>query len=229
MRNLKINYHKFIYPIIIFTVVILADQFTKALATYLNNHLVTKHHIIGKFITFNYVTNTGAAFSSGQGHQMIFNIIAILMVIFALWVSTYLVTSLFSIGILLMGAGALSNCIERLATNKVTDFIQVSFGHWTFPGIFNVADSCVCVGAAILIIAMLLFTSEEKIFDNHDDFIFHERAELKTLNKIDKIVHKDASKAVAAVNKVIHKAESRLHKKDHKKTPEEDNNGQLVR
>ncbi len=222
MQNLKINYRKFIYPFIIFSSVILLDQFTKALATYFNNHLFSHHNLIGKFVTFQYTTNTGAAFSSGQGHQMIFNAIAIIIVIFSLWAAVYLITSLFTIGILLMGAGALSNCIERLATNKVTDFIQVSFGSWTFPGIFNIADSCVCIGAGILILAMILFAPSERIFDNHDNFIFSTRAEIKVVNKIDKFEHETKNKGLNHINKIIDKTENRLNKK---RIKQKDNKG----
>ncbi len=215
MKNFKINYHKFIYPIIIFTSVLLADQFSKAISTYLYNHAITTHKILGNFISFQYITNTGVAFSSGQGHQLIFNTIAIILVILSLWVSAYLITSFFSIGLLLMSAGALSNCIERIASGKVTDFIQLNLFGWTFPGIFNIADSCVCVGAAVVILGILLFNSEERIFDTHDEFVFIESAELKVVNQLDHFEHQKSGPA--HLDKMIHKAEHRILKEQTRK------------
>jgi signal peptidase II len=43
----------------------------------------------------------------------------------------------------------------------VTDFIQVWFGNWPFPS-FNVADSAISVGAALLIIDALFLSGREE-------------------------------------------------------------------
>ena len=51
----------------------------------------------------------------------------------------------------LIVAGALGNVLDRLPDGRVTDFFQVG----TFP-IFNVADSCITVGAALLILDVIL-------------------------------------------------------------------------
>ncbi len=46
--------------------------------------------------------------------------------------------------------GALGNLIDRLRFGHVVDFIQVYHGQWFFPA-FNVADSAISVGAALLV------------------------------------------------------------------------------
>ena len=52
------------------------------------------------------------------------------------------------------------NLVDRVRLGHVTDFIQVWFGNWAFPS-FNVADSAISVGAALLIIDALFLTGRE--------------------------------------------------------------------
>ena len=52
--------------------------------------------------------------------------------------------------IALVIGGALGNLIDRLRFGHVVDFIQVYHGQWFFPA-FNVADSAISVGAALLV------------------------------------------------------------------------------
>jgi signal peptidase II len=48
-------------------------------------------------------------------------------------------------------AGAVGNAIDRLRLGYVIDFIHFQVGSFDFP-VFNVADSCVVVGAGLLLI-----------------------------------------------------------------------------
>ncbi len=50
--------------------------------------------------------------------------------------------------------GALGNLYDRIVHGTVTDFIEVYHGGWAFPA-FNVADSAITVGAALLLIELL--------------------------------------------------------------------------
>ena len=59
-----------------------------------------------------------------------------------------------ALGIALILGGALGNLIDRLAYGHVIDFIDVYYGSWHWPA-FNVADSGITVGAAILIVHSL--------------------------------------------------------------------------
>jgi signal peptidase II len=47
--------------------------------------------------------------------------------------------------------GAVGNVIDRFAYGHVVDFIQVHSSGWYFPA-FNVADSAITLGAALLIL-----------------------------------------------------------------------------
>jgi signal peptidase II len=55
---------------------------------------------------------------------------------------------------LLLG-GAVGNVIDRLLYSHVIDFLDFYYGTWHFPA-FNVADSAISVGAALLILDELL-------------------------------------------------------------------------
>jgi len=46
--------------------------------------------------------------------------------------------------------GALGNLYDRLMLGHVVDFVQLHAGGWYFPA-FNVADSAITVGVALLI------------------------------------------------------------------------------
>ena len=54
------------------------------------------------------------------------------------------------LGYSLILTGALGNLIDRVRLGEVVDFIDVYYGHYHWPA-FNVADSLVCVGAAVLV------------------------------------------------------------------------------
>jgi signal peptidase II len=64
-------------------------------------------------------------------------------------------------GLTLVLGGAVGNLVDRIRLGYVTDFIQVWFGSWAFPS-FNVADSAITVGAALLIIDSLFLSGKEK-------------------------------------------------------------------
>ena len=53
--------------------------------------------------------------------------------------------------------GGIGNMIDRcLPPFLVTDMIQLTFMGDLFPWVFNVADSCVCVGVGIVILGLVL-------------------------------------------------------------------------
>jgi len=99
--------------------------------------------------------NPGAAFSflsNASGWQRY------LFVALALVVSFVLVLFLrragsaaLHLGLALILGGALGNVIDRLVIGEVVDFLLVYHGSWSWPA-FNVADSAISIGAALLIL-----------------------------------------------------------------------------
>ena len=63
--------------------------------------------------------------------------------------------NLLAAGLSLVLGGALGNVIDRVLSGHVVDFIRVHYEVWSFPA-FNVADSAITVGAALLILDNLL-------------------------------------------------------------------------
>jgi signal peptidase II len=60
-----------------------------------------------------------------------------------------------SAGIALILGGAAGNALDRLIHGGVTDFLEVRLGTYRWPA-FNVADSAISVGAALVLIELLL-------------------------------------------------------------------------
>ncbi|MGE0310366.1 MAG: signal peptidase II [Lautropia sp.] len=104
--------------------------------------------------------NPGAAFSFLAGHdgwqRWFFTGIALVASVFIL---TLLVRhwyqGLFCGALALILGGALGNLVDRLEHGKVVDFLLFYRGGWSFPA-FNLADSAITLGAALLILDELL-------------------------------------------------------------------------
>jgi signal peptidase II len=104
--------------------------------------------------------NTGAAFGMFQNGSAIFTVLAFIVIGVILYYYPKIETEgwLFRLALGMQLAGALGNLIDRLTQGgKVTDFISVG----TFP-VFNVADSSITVGTALLILGVWLSERAEK-------------------------------------------------------------------
>jgi signal peptidase II len=62
---------------------------------------------------------------------------------------------LLAAGLSLIVGGALGNVIDRVIFGYVIDFIRVHYAEYYFPA-FNVADSAITIGAALVILDNLL-------------------------------------------------------------------------
>ena len=111
--------------------------------------------------------NTGAAFSflAGQGGWQRWFFTG-----FALVVSAGLlimlrragpVQRLQNAGLMLIVSGALGNVIDRIRHGYVVDFVHAHWGDASFPA-FNVADSCITIGAGFILLDALLEWRRER-------------------------------------------------------------------
>ncbi len=140
------------------TVVVLLDQLTKVTI----ERLFSYGDVLPVTGFFNLVLtyNKGAAFSflasaSGWQKQLLtaFGIVASLFIVYLL--ARHGTQRLFSLALALILGGAVGNVIDRLAYGHVIDFLDFHWRGWHWPA-FNVADSAIVCGAALLILDELL-------------------------------------------------------------------------
>ena len=108
------------------------------------------------FFNITYVHNLGAAFSfladQGGWQRWFFTAIAaIASVVFTVWLAkTPKDQPLLAIALACMLSGALGNLIDRVLFGYVIDFLDFYINSYKWP-VFNVADSIIFVGAALMI------------------------------------------------------------------------------
>ena len=104
-----------------------------------------------RWFSLTYVENTGVAFGMFRGRNSPLIAVALLLVAGLLWWRRTLPASqkLVHLAILLVIGGALGNLYDRIAYGFVVDFFD--FKVWP---VFNVADSCISVGACLLALSL---------------------------------------------------------------------------
>ena len=97
-----------------------------------------------------YARNTGAAFSAMSGRTGLLTLLtALLLAGVCAWLLLKRPTGLLRTGLWLVLAGGLSNLYDRAVYGYVVDFIEFAFVRFA---IFNVADVCICLGAALAVL-----------------------------------------------------------------------------
>lgn len=144
---------RFVLWLIVALVLLVLDRITKAAVIGTLAYGAFVH--VTPFFNLCHVRNTGAAFSflGDAGGWQIFAFAGIALLVaaaclFFLW--RHAKRNLFACSMALVISGALGNLWDRLVYGFVTDFLDFhAFGyHW--PA-FNVADVCICIGAALLV------------------------------------------------------------------------------
>jgi signal peptidase II len=143
-------------------VVIVADQWTKYLIT--NSYEEFEGFVLLPVLEIIRLHNEGAAFSflsnAGGWQRWMFTALALVVSsVILMWLRRLPAEgkNLLAAGLALVLGGALGNVIDRVAWGHVIDFIRVHYDPWSFDfPAFNVADSAITVGAALLILENLL-------------------------------------------------------------------------
>jgi len=139
---------------LLIAVIVVVDQLTKHWAL---NRLSGGRtiDIIGS-LRFNLAFNRGMAFSQATGAGPIIGALAfVIIIVIVLWMRRS-ATGVSAVAAGLIVGGALGNLVDRLFRNDawlrgaVVDFVDLQW----FP-IFNVADSCITIGAALMVLASL--------------------------------------------------------------------------
>ncbi len=137
------------------------DRLTKWLVIE-NIHFGSSREVIAGFFYLTHVRNTGAAFGLGQGLpeelRMTFFIgasIVAIAIIFSFWRRLAPGEWFAALGLGLILGGAMGNLLDRIQHGEVVDFLHVRlWGGYSWPD-FNIADSSIIVGVAILVLELL--------------------------------------------------------------------------
>ena len=147
--------------LLIAAVAVLLDRLSKLwIASHIGlGHVIT---LIPGVFRLTHVLNTGAAFSLFiesaspllvRYGLIVFSTLAIAVVLTMVlrmgrdWTPA-------SLGLALILGGAIGNLYDRIKLHSVIDFLEVKIIHYHWPD-FNVADSCICIGAGLLMIEIL--------------------------------------------------------------------------
>jgi signal peptidase II len=165
-------YNKWPFHIGVIVFSIVADQLTKlwAVARFTNETGAPNHDVInvlGEFVRFQLVFNKGAAFSSRPQDLLPFlspTVFFVLISVIAAIVMGWFYKNIDKrdwmsrLGVVMILGGAVGNFIDRMRLQMVVDFIDCDLPDFIMPRFptFNVADSFVTVGVAIVILSPLI-------------------------------------------------------------------------
>jgi signal peptidase II len=141
-------------------VIVVLDQITKGIVR-ATLPLHTSVEVIPGFLDFTHVRNTGAAFGIFNASDFAFKTGVLSLIAVAALVGVAIYAAALPVdqvvartGLALIIGGAGGNLIDRLSIGSVVDFVDVYWRTYHFWA-FNVADSAITVGAALMILDML--------------------------------------------------------------------------
>jgi signal peptidase II len=161
--------------LIITILAVLADQFSKTVLIRLLSPGESVP-VLGDFFRLTLILNPGGVFGTRLGSQNFYTFISLLTIGVTLWffLKTGTKENSFRIGLCLVLGGAVGNLIDRFRFGEVVDFLDFDFfnislpptriAFFKFPGfyldrwpVFNLADSFVLIGMALIILHFLRF------------------------------------------------------------------------
>ena len=136
----------------VFVLLYAADQGTKWLAV---DRLTGQpdHELVGDLLVLHLTRNAGAAFSTGTGYTGLFSCLAIGAVLVVLWLGRRVRSAVWAVAFGLLLAGIAGNLTDRILREPgplrghVVDFLMLP--NWP---VFNVADMCINVAAALILV-----------------------------------------------------------------------------
>ena len=146
-----------IISVVLMLVSVGLDQLSKYLVV-ANMELYESVDIIPGVLRFTYIHNDGAAFGSMDEQRWIFMVLSSVAIIgilvYLFWKKPQ--NKLLLSSLILITGGGIGNMIDRVALGYVIDFIDFCAFPKIWMWIFNIADSCVCVGAGLLMLWLIL-------------------------------------------------------------------------
>jgi signal peptidase II len=129
---------------------IVADQVTKRAIE--RRLALDESHRVLPFLSITHVRNNGIAFGIFPGRLAV---VSILTAVAVVWMLVHFARAgsrhvLFPVALGLLVGGSVSNLADRVRDGHVTDFIHIS--HWPT---FNLADSFIVIGVALLALGLI--------------------------------------------------------------------------
>jgi signal peptidase II len=153
-RDSAIVHARGVWVAVAVAAIVAVDQLTKSWAVAAASDRPV--HIVGDTVEFAVARNSGSAFSRFQGLTPLLAIAAIVVAIVLVRAVQRATDRVVLVGLVLVLGGALGNLVDRFVRSPgflrghVVDFVKV--GWWP---LFNVADSCITIGAVLLVVRAL--------------------------------------------------------------------------
>lgn len=163
-------------PLLIAGIIFILDRLTKIWIER-NVSIWESHHVIPGFFDIVHAKNRGAAFGMFADTDHPLRTFLLIGVSFAvlIFISILLLrpgrgglagTRTAVVGLSLVFGGALGNIYDRMVHGMVTDFLEFYLGQYRFAA-FNVADSAITTGAALLLLDMWKTRNESNVSQAH--------------------------------------------------------------
>ena len=133
-------------------------QFNSSSANYVDVYLVSS------MSDLTHTANTGVAFGLGEGSNIFFLVLALLLVSGLLWLyqQSKAKALLQHIALALIIGGALGNVIDRIQHGHVVDFVNIVLPTM-FSNVSNFADHAIVIGVPLMLLDGFLQERKEKM------------------------------------------------------------------
>jgi signal peptidase II len=132
--------------------VVAIDQATKASVQM--HFRPGEQYVVTSFFSLVLAFNTGMAFSfmrDVEGSRYLLSAVAVAAAVIIVWLLRRGGNRWYCAGLALILGGAIGNLWDRIALGHVVYFLLFHWHDWYYPA-FNVADSAITVGAALLVL-----------------------------------------------------------------------------
>jgi len=161
-----LTYYKL--PLIITSIVVAIDQYTKYLTTQklVQDSMVEgigRYTVIKNWLTMVHVRNPGAAWGILEGRTYLLSGISLCAALFLIFNFKKCVEGLRierAIALAVMIGGIIGNFIDRAFVHEVVDFVWFHHNTFSYPA-FNVADIAITCGVAVYMTSAFLFPNKD--------------------------------------------------------------------
>ena len=149
--------NKYLSLLIVSGVLIVIDQYTKLMVS-LHIPLNYSVEVIEGIFNLTHIRNSGVAFGLFASQQSEYKALMFITIstiaitaILMIFHQTPKEKKMVQIGLILIFSGAIGNLIDRSLHGEVIDFVDLFINGHHFPA-FNIADSCITMGVALMVI-----------------------------------------------------------------------------